>query len=250
MKNDYTQEVTEVILFDRLSSTKGKVGIIRVAANAVGHFVAVSTSPTEASNAAKIQLNKYSGKFPVTLSYDATEQKEDGGNTSGLVSLDEEILSADTPLTIYGACTYQATFTSVHYRDPGNAPFQSYQMIPDYCEEEANVTSSSARVRAATPIPIRLTDVEDFHKPRQWVHTLTEDQFQRLLSRMELVDVLPPSVPPPPVLHERKVQSPAKHQNRNAQQQEHRSRLLTYPLEEHSRVVKTPPRPPVSSESR
>lgn len=157
------------LIFERITSgqPRGKLGTIQVAADIKGEFEAYESPDDAFLEENMIVLNELDARqFPIDLAYRQTKVN------SYLISLDDETLLKESPMTVYGKCLYTATYISTHHSDPSRNPSSMSEMIPEY---------SSITVRATGPIPVHSQEIENFCKPRKTVQVVTQEQFDYLL---------------------------------------------------------------------
>ena len=168
-------EEVSTLLFQRVHSEKGKLGLIRVDVDSKGKFEAQESTDdvfrSDDENAVMLRQLEES-RFPIVLVFAGRKTRL----KPYIISLEDDILLKESPITVLGKCSFTATYITSHHSDPFRNPSFSTEMIPGYAPK---------KVRAASPIPIRVPDLQNFCKPRNTVHTLTEEQFEYLLKTIE-----------------------------------------------------------------
>ena len=158
------------MIFERIASgqPRCKLGTIQVAADIKGKFEARESPDDAFLEENMIVLSEFDARqFPVDLAYTGRQTKA----KSYLISLDDETLLKESPMTVYAKCLYTVTYISIHHSDPSRNPSSLSEMIPEYF---------SMTVRATGPIPVHAQEIENFCKPRQTVQVLTQEQFDYL----------------------------------------------------------------------
>lgn len=172
-RNGFNSADAKIAIFKRFKSKEGvKLGDVRVSTTCSGLFKASKTILVNDGDLPqdKFIIKEFKGSFPVEVAYAGINAD------TYLMSLDNDTLHGESPLTVLGICTYSSVFTSLQEGDSTSTPFQSARTYPDY---------TSMKVRAASPVPVHVHVVKNFSKPKDVVRVLNQNEYTILAKSME-----------------------------------------------------------------